>query len=219
MERSSIETLQNNSTYKEWDECSDRRMLIILALNHGNANFQHELWLSPGLVNLGMNLENQGTKLIYYTVRESKDTATTIISAILGEILAWDLNFFNWEKQLVKNALHTKQDGDVKLQWRFDILEELLAAWFSMNRDEEVYLIIERADRCVMPRDENKKACLKTFLLYMMKVLAQARGKFKILILADESYWPRNWDVQSWSYEYGESILLVESEWRQGSFM
>lgn len=213
MEVASMETLKDDGAYIRWLNCPHSCLFLLTGLNHPNAGFNKDLWLSLAVVDFAMTMRENGAKVFFHTVQESQNRPSVILSALAYEILRWDYGIFKSHKQTIKNSINTHSQSTLDLG--IGVVRQLLSAWAASNPNKTIYVVVDRVDRCLVPKSSDRKESLRLFLQGLLGVMRTTAGKFKFLLLGEDSCWPE-WDLGLWNIGDWEGLLEWRTEWRQG---
>jgi len=221
MELGTRGTLANDPICSQWMEHDHSSLLLLTARNHADSGYQRGSWLSPGVLEYAQSCQGIDTKVVFYAPR-SKDTPSIVLSAIIGEILGWDREFFRTQNSNIYEHLERVKSSSSSLKSRFEILADLLNAWAQYKPASSIYIILDRIDECLGPRElpkeerQEKLKTLKLFIQELLKLVKRRASSCKILLLAEDVRWP-NWDYSQWPVTpCAEGPFFQRRPWQQG---
>lgn len=185
MQSGNLSVLQVLREYKSWRDSIRGGILYVSALNHPDADSTNSLWLSLAIAEFASSTRQEGRKVIFHAVRNTRDTPNSMMSNVICEILEWDMDFFAEHRHLVQTR---SMVGAWPKESILQVATELLNRWSIYHPGEQFYLVIDRVDRWLRNDSDLVKGQWKEAIETLFEWISDSKV-LKICILAEQSRW------------------------------
>ncbi|KAL8752095.1 MAG: hypothetical protein Q9184_005848 [Pyrenodesmia sp. 2 TL-2023] len=190
-----LQAFKASSKYLAWKESNQSCLLILVGHNSASLENEDNCWLSPIPISTVEDLERATKKPIHaYLAFPSVDgSAFVVVPRILFQLLKQKSVVLRDETKYaeLQGSIHRLQtlvkgqptaDGD-KIQALVDVALQVVNFF---DEAEELYIVVDRADRCRNLRGADHR---KTLLRIFVQMVEAARCKLRILTVVDARYW------------------------------
>lgn len=199
MQGETLDLFKADKIHQTWLRAHHASLLILVGVNNQGAGICHDdCWLSPLAFATIDEHKAKNSTLAYFVFPSKEELLFHAMSSIFVQLLRkrcevlrtterynqlrTDLLKFN---NLEKNQTSSRADKVAKLK-AFQNVAACVIGLF--NEEDEVVIVIDRADRCGRLREGEDQR--KAFLKVLVKMTHEARCKLKILVILDGIRWP-----------------------------
>ena len=189
VEQLSTESLLSSAEVKSWIESSDSKLLILHGMNERSRVEDDDVsWLSPSAVGLLDHLTEMGGVVVHYLCAPSPWSRKQPLQQVVIASLAYQI--LQKEPEVLQDDAYTTLrhviegkdvEEDLDPETALDFLTRILQL---PRKNESIYILIDRLDRCEEDGMRNIK-----LLKELAKVVAEAKCTVKFIVVINNFYW------------------------------
>ncbi|KAL9025560.1 MAG: hypothetical protein Q9180_007644 [Flavoplaca navasiana] len=155
-EQMTQEFLRSDSTYRAWMDYPNSSLLVLAGSTKPGGRAPQSFsgcWLSPAIIHVSDHLRSQGTKVFFYTCQpnfmEERTSSRVVTSSLVCQVLQWKPEKLRYKVKefisMIESDAWSSRDGPTAIRCHINLLTKAI---FSMPKDEEIAIVIDRLDLC-----------------------------------------------------------------------